>query len=473
MTINLVQTTQTAGTTSATLASRLGRGFVTFPYCVNVLDFAGVKNDGTGDSTAGIIAALTQAWGGYIWPNNNTGRTDSGGQSTAYKNIPVYFPTGIYNITGPLGIYGVSGALIFGDGPSSSILKWTGSMTNGRLTDTGDIASGSFTRMWQTNGFRGSTIRDICFDMGVSSGNIGTAGAICFDWNWDGGTSSGANNIDVNTSVLRLINVHCRNSYIGFSGANLSWGPATGSPMPPNFNDTFFGNNECDSVTLINFTADNCYHGLAAFNQNAIGYSCYGGSFTNCNRAILPNTASQVYWGCYFHNNTSSSIDICNAACHVAGCESNDLNFFQAHQSTHVLTGNRINSSASQPTPPRIAFFASSLVSVNNCNSDGVFAGNNTVFVEIRDSKLTASDPFDATLSGLPSGFNMSCQEWLLPTGLFSQRPTVPHQGFEMNFTDSTTTTFGATISGTGTAGSTIVRGRYNGSNWTVCGAIS
>jgi hypothetical protein len=54
-----------------------------------------------------------------------------------------------------------------------------------------------------------------------------------------------------------------------------------------------------------------------------------------------------------------------------------------------------------------------------------------------------------------------------LPTYVYASRPSSPATGAEVNFSDSNSAVWGATVAGGGTHN---VKARYNGSVWTVVG---
>lgn len=104
---------------------------------------------------------------------------------------------------------------------------------------------------------------------------------------------------------------------------------------------------------------------------------------------------------------------------------------------------------------------------VGTLNVTEVAAGFASGSVLIANGAGAASE--DSNLNYNTTTDVLSLGNTLKLTGVtFANRPATPAAGMIAYFTDSTTTTWGATISGTG---ANKVIGWYNGTNWTVMGA--
>ena len=309
------------------------------------------------------------------------------------------------------------------------------------------------TQMWLTNGFNRSIIRDLCFDMGSTTANVATDGTIGFNWNWDGGRGSGPpfrypNNINVNTTALRLRSVKCRNATYGFlMGSNYpSVFPPNGSTINPN-------GNECDTVTVLGCFFENCYQGYSCWEANVIGHNIYSSTFTGCTSlAIRGKVAVAIVIGCTFNNN-GSDFHTDGAVPLVAGCSST---------SKYFVVGAPVTLLGCQHTGQTIYYSGGpgGFGIIDQCSSNGDIRGSGDV--EIRDSVLTNASLF-APFQGI-------LDFWGLPTGPISSLPASPILGMEQVITNANMATFGADIIAAGT-GTGNVKGRWNGARWTVCGA--
>jgi hypothetical protein len=317
------------------------------------------------------------------------------------------------------------------------------------------------TPMWLTNGFGRSLMHDFQIDMVGNSGSVLTDGTIGFFWTWDGGTSFGPKYIDANTSFFGLKNLFFRNATVGLlcgALAPIILPQPPVSVLPPNYVQA--QNTECDWCTIESCFWDDCLLGLGIYEGNAVSYSIYGGSATNCAQGISGGAGVQIMQGVGFSGNTVDWLGG-GGPLAVIGCNSSSQTFGLC-QSHTLITG--CNHTGNGANPIFLFTPTNDTLSVDNCNStNGYFAGSGNVIV--RDSKFGRADPFPA--SGVNNPFTGNVIEWRLPPGNFASLPATPHVGYEQLITDSTVTEFGATIAGSG--GNTVL-GRWNGAHWTVMG---
>jgi hypothetical protein len=447
MTVNFTDSPITApspAVTSRAFRDRLGRGLFYPHKCVNVLDFGADNTGGSGDSGPAIQNALTAAFGGANWfsPNNT-----KNGQN--WKNLAVYFPAGTYNIKSQINILGVRGVLFFGDGMDATVLKWAAMPPGGSVDLTGVYSgtAGTMTNMFLTNGFASATIRDLCIDMGGPwRGSLLADGTCGFNWNWDGGVTFGANNVDQQTTYLQIINCKFTNATFGWcSGPNF---PAT---LPPNGTSGPGGNTgqECDTAIFIGCVFTSCYRGLNCLQANVLAHDLYGGTVSNCvDVGIYTRFGLSHVAGVTFSGNGGWDIETFFPM-FISGCIL-PSGVLSQHTGCYI-----IDCASSSGGIAFSAAEAGSQHCIVQCPVWGVQGGGD---VEMRDVTLTSGTPFGSFTGHLT---------WHAPTSAFASLPT-GRVGMQANITDSNTAAFGVAIAGGGT---NYVLGRFNGTNWTVMGA--
>jgi pectate lyase-like protein len=432
---NFAQTYKTApGGVSRKYQDRLGE-------VVNVKDF-GAVGDGSHADAAAIQAAIDYAYG--VYPNTRFLL------NKIYNNRPVYIPAGTYMVDTTLILKGIHGALIFGDGPNATVLKWNGAKPGGTIqcdgvgSGAGSILTGSMTHMFLTNGFGHSTLRDFGIDMGSISDSDGT---VCFNWNWD-------NSVAANTSHLVIENMR-------FANSNYGW--LSGASHP-------YGGYECDTVTFLSPVFENCSRaGFAAFTQNAIGHSIYGGAVRNCALGLGGGGGCglTVVTGLRFSGNTWD-IGLPSGCCLIAGCNSTSLNFVNAGYGPVEIVSCRHEPSS----PGYFLSFGTTHIQVDNCyggSNSYLGAGGVSSFLRVANSTFMAANPIDGRGVGLSYPLNCDLVDWRMPSGYLASLVSWPKIGMTQIITDAKTNVFGADV--TVGAGSFNVLARYNGSIWTVMGA--
>jgi hypothetical protein len=416
--------------------------------CIDVTTYGADKTGGTvtADSGPAIQAAFNAAWPARATPTSACDPT---------KNIPVYFPAGTYNIATTINIIGVSGALIFGDGPTASILKWTGARGSGQLDTPADIGSGSgtgtFSHLILCNGLNHSTIRDLGFDMGTSSGNRDTEGTMCFNWNWEGNPGGNPVLHEGNTHV-KFFNLNFSNAGYGLICASLEPAALPPGGYPPNGGS----GNQSDTVVVWNCNFNNISVGLGAYQFNAIGYSVRGGSFTNCAYGIKSKNAVEVIDGVTFSG--SSGFDVqSDFPCVILRCHS-----------TSGANGSFYNFSEMNIIGCTFATFAvngsdaTGVLSIEGCTLTSSAAtmggyGSTDVITSSPATTIVAGDPF------APPG---NLTYWQQTTTFAALTAKTARNGYEAIISDGdANTTWGHVETG---GGSTSKQIRWNGTAWTV-----
>lgn len=410
----------------------------------------GAKGDGATDDTVAIQACLNFCFGTSTAPHGST---------SPQSNSICYFPPGNYKISSPLTVRSVRGGRIMGAG------RFT--------TQISQSTSGS--SVFVTNGFEYSIVDGIRF---IANGS----GSVGFDLDWD------------NTGTAALQS----NTFRDCEWENGDFGLRIG-------NSGFMGS----ETTIINcFFATQQVAAAKICNFNALSNCFYGGNIASCANIgiwVHAGSAPSIH-GVGFQNGANVfDIQVDNSAedlCNIIGCRSESTNFVFLGNSVHatVIGCEHIsNSSNSNGTFVSITSTGGSPTLVERCTAvKSDIALGSAPRLAVRGSSFGLTNWIhggtpssvsagcvvemeDIQYSGTPNGSGLSTTNRIYKqridvngisnyvltktAGLFSALPVSPVEGQTAIITDSSTATWGATISG---SGGNRVLGYYDGSNWTV-----
>jgi hypothetical protein len=360
--------------------------------------------NGVADDSAAVQAAFNAAMGVYTSP------------LAQYTQKSVYFPTGTYKLNSTI-LFCCNGVSIFGDGPTSSILKWGGATGGGVqhpiLTSRGN------------GGMRYSVVRDLGFD-GVS----GTSTALTIGIDWDCETVGATT---VTFQNLRFINcttgIFCGRAQFGNDG-------------------------QSDTGNFENCTFVDCYYGIRNGNFNALQ-----GAITNCTFTNITGVGIEAGAVLYVGDSTFSGT-------WVAELNSGDTIVFENCTSSAttfaILNGGTgLVKNITHTGTQSLVGGVNPKAAADGCSvPNGVMSGGGAGYLVARNTTLGRDTVAVAESISL----------WDVPQGTFAQLPpnspnVVPAKvGMEAIITDSNTAVWGATIGGGGT---NTVRGRWNGAGWT------
>lgn len=385
---------------------------------INVKTDYGAVGDGSHDDTTNIQAALDVAYGTTAVPH---------GASTSLNKI-VFFPSGNYKITSALTLRSVRGACIIGAG------RFTTKIQN--VTSNGSV--------FITNGFEYSKVEQLQL---VSNGT-----GVAFDLDWDG---TGATALQSNTFSDIYFETGAYGLRIGNTGSMGS-----------------------ETLILNCFFSNFSVAGIATRNFNALQQTMIGGNIQGCAIGIWVYSGSVptiIGTGFQVQSDTDIAIDsAANDSYFIAGCRSESVNFIRN------TAGAKMNISSCSQTNSTAGIFTAFTghVEINECisvNGKLDTTGNNNAILYGRNNNFQRSTFLSASFGGyagdaLSTGFNSwNADGFGVYNCTFSQLPAaaVQFKGAKVTVVDSTTSTWGSTITG---GGSNVVLAYCNGINWTVAG---
>lgn len=292
----------------------------------------GAIGDGVSDDTAAIQNAIDYCFGPASAPN---------GDARRHKNLPLYFPPGIYRITDSLRFRSVRGAKIFGAGRFATTIMQSAAKP-AIVTDGCDYT--------------------IFEDMHIRATGAGADAA--FDLNW-----SGSGPVALQSNTFRNI------SFSGKSDKSVLCGLRIG------------GSGFMGSENLI----ENCFFssfdvGLQTCNYNALQNIVLGGNFQSCRKGIRVYAGSVTnVIGVGFQNDiyehgktqlTEGGCDIefansANDSCTIEACRSESMRF------CIVSNGYNVRASRNTITPGRIGTW----MAAKQYNVGDVVAANGAPYV--------------------------------------------------------------------------------------------
>lgn len=449
--VSVAQAPPLANTTKRVQIAQIAQGVSVAG--VSVKGF-GATGNGATDDTSAIQAAVNFCFGTSSSPNGST---------NAYLNLPLYFPAGNYLISKPITFRSVHGGRITGAGRYST-----------QITQT---VSGS--SCFVTNGFEFSIVEGMYLQAQGS-------GCVCFDLDWD------------NTGSAALQSNTFRDMAFGAPNTN-------GSDIGLRIGNTGYMGSE---NSIINCFFANCATAaVKTCNFNALSNTFYGGNIEGCSNYgiwVSEGSAAGIF-GVGFQNGSANTFDIyvANSAqdvCSIIGCRSESKNFASLANSVHsaiigcehvgsatgtfvtvpattggVLTIERCvstNGNVFAHDSPRLSIRGSSfgLLAWLNTGATGIPLPAGCI-IEIEDVQYNGTPDVSGLLPATHIRRqridDMGTQNYVttIAAGLFSALPASPFEGLTAIITDSSTATWGATISG---SGGNRVLGYFNGSNWTV-----
>jgi len=286
----------TVGTASRSFAVRAAE-------CVNVKEgwrgVPGAVGDGIADDFDAIQSAIEHAFGDLDDPHREVGKL---------LNKPLYFPSGIYNISEQIEFRDIFGAKIFGNGSGSTHIVYTG----------GTNIQGGATHIFVFRTLRYSTVSGMTLRFGSSPTD-----PLCAQF----GMAPGVGN-DGNANI-----------FIDMAFEDGRFGVLVGWPGG-------YGHGSLGSE----FTWVNCHwknfetYGLKLFSQNALNHVLLGGSFVNCAGIAAHSTqggaSMPTIIGTYFDNgvNTNDIYDTADGGSRF-GCYSKSKNFLTVADAQQLLAG--------------------------------------------------------------------------------------------------------------------------------------
>jgi len=237
----------------------------------------GAKGDNTQDDGPYIQNAIFAALGLKF----------KGGKTDVFKNVPIYFPRGIYKsslelIFPPCGGNGAQGNWILGDGPNTSIIKYTG--PNSQTWVSG------ITALWVMEYQNYSRVEGIGLDVTGSNAQVAMI-------NWDTlgtlvGNPNGGSQVSWRDMAFRGGSTAGAMFYVAGEGSEQSF-----------WNCEFSG---CTGTTSVKTTRDGLHFGSGLFlnSYNALDHSLRSCRLFNndIGCATITGTIHEVE-NCYFHNN--------------------------------------------------------------------------------------------------------------------------------------------------------------------------
>lgn len=381
----------------------------------------------------------------------------------AYDSVTTSVPCSVY-ITVPSGVFSGNTNVNFatngkrvklfgnGGGGQGTELRFTG--TGNAFTYNTGIQSGS-PFISHSTGYgmyyiklTGNNVTDTTTQVGLYCGGTnGAAGMIvesCEIFGFGTGLETGANtyNFSVYNTVIRN---NARNVFIN---------SASNSGEGMHFTNCFI-------VDVANNTPTN---GFQVADFGAASLIITGGSIDDCQLALglqIACTMTGVHmenpssaWGSYTYITVadSSFSTLCLTGCVLMNDQSGaakPTNFISSNGATVDLNG--------------VTFFSNSGGTITNACVGGRFIWNGITNANSCITNIASGIPY--TYSGSNQTFSLSSMQ--LRATAFSGVPSSPLEGMVVAVTDSTTATWGATITGTG---SNHVLAYYDGTNWTVMG---
>ncbi len=388
---------------------------------INVKDY-GAVGDGVTDDTSAIQLAFNTAYGTSAAPH---------GSSSAILNKPVFFPAGVYITTTTLTLSYVKGPWIYGAGMNATQIKYTGT-----------ASTSSPTNVIFANGFAYGRVENMSFN--TTAGNSTAANTCCFNWNWD--------NTIQNTTFMDFINC-------GFY--NATYGMLVAYPSPAGFG------NECDQAIWWNCHFNNCFDGLHLNQQNALEVAFFGGKISNCSNRGINGVGGYVpvVIGTVFDSNGTDIYQQNGNSYYLANCVTNSINF--------SVIANRLVADGCRQTATSTGIFIQTAPAVsalveNNYSEHGIIIGSGELYLH--------NNTFNSSLNAVSTDavFGVGqLKEWtqnntFTMTQINAMSTRTWAEGLQLSVSDSTSNTWGATITSSGGTNHSHIR--FNGTNWTVVG---
>lgn len=473
---------------------------------VNVKDF-GAVGDGATNDTAAIQAAINYA----------KTITTSGAQGSATGST-VYFPPGAYYIgTPPLRITGNSNIGLLGAAPASSLPGAASGLFCNSSTDSviavyGDDSTAALTSIEnlyiKNSNAAGLALR---WDAAESPARMANCYIQAFIGAHFGG-GAGAPLWVAATKVLVGQIVWVNDGGNGHYFRCITSG-TTQTPGPPSWNETTIGVSTTTDNTvtwlyigtaggynIFGLQIENCAFttiGSSIPGTGSVGAYCGETNWYNCqffgfdNAVVASGTGFNFVAGRFEDNGNCLVLGRDDLAHNnsvvgfsITGCqfESNDCSFLLQVAGHGLIAGNFLTGNA-VPAGITNPHFGFQILALDNTLIAGTLCGSASYQTAGIDLSAVGSSSHNVVFAGLVGS------SWSMPPAAqaanftyincdnpsaafpFANLPASPVEGMEFNITDGTNGLgFGATATNTGTH-TTHYKVRYNGTNWTVCGA--